>query len=67
MVEIVFLNICIVFLQVVHIMSSNSLHANDVIWLICKLSSKAKIFMQITKPSMININVSNNWKVIQQI
>ena len=34
--------------------SSNILHANDVIWLICKLESKAKIFMQITKTSTNN-------------
>ena len=27
------------------------IYANDVIWLICKLCSKAKIFMQITKTS----------------
>ena len=32
-----------------------SLHANDVIWLICKLGSKAQVFMQITKTSAINI------------
>ena len=28
-------------------MSSYSLHANDVIWMICKIGSKAKLFMQI--------------------
>ena len=31
----------------------NILHANDVIWLICKLGSREKIFMQITKTSTI--------------
>ena len=31
--------------------SSSILHANYVIWLICKLGSKTKIFMQITKRS----------------
>ena len=34
-------------------MSSNILHANDVIGMICKLGSKAKIFMQITKTSTV--------------
>ena len=30
---------------------SSILHANDVIWLVCKLGSKAKVCMQITKTS----------------
>ena len=33
-------------------MLSYSLHANDVICLICKLGAKAKLFMQITKTSI---------------
>ena len=38
--------------------SSNSLHANDIIRLICKLGSKAKIFMQITKTSTNNVRIT---------
>ena len=51
-----FRNICIILAAyLLHIMKSFvNLHANDVIWLIYKLGSKVKIFMQITKTSTNN-------------
>ena len=43
---------------------SYSLHVNDVIWLICKLGAKARIFLQITKTSM---NYDEKTKQISQL
>ena len=45
---------CVVKLYIL-MTSSYSFNANDVIWLICKLGSKTKIFMQITNTSMNNV------------
>ena len=62
MMKLVFQNICIIFLVYLCMLmtSSNSLRANDVFRMICKLGSMVKIFMQIITVLIYTLQVTQN-------